>query len=91
MFDPSSRYHGLPEATLAGPDNRAIRYVTARIIPDTPAARGHILAGAERLDLVAFHYYREPERFWRICDANAALYPPDLETQVGRKIGIPEP
>jgi hypothetical protein len=36
------------------------------------------------------HHDDAPDRFWRICDANEALNPRDLEAEVGRKIAIPE-
>ena len=32
----------------------------------------------ERLDHIAWQHYRDAERFWRICDANRALWPDDL-------------
>ena len=32
----------------------------------------------ERLDLIAWQHFRDPLRFWRICDANLALWPDDL-------------
>ena len=35
-------------------------------------------AWPDRLDLVAFRYFQDPEQFWRICDANGALWPDDL-------------
>ena len=87
MFSKGSRYANVPEHELTGPDGRRIRYKTTRFIPPTPAQVGHIVSGGERLDHIAFFYYRDPERFWRICDANAVMDPGDLE--VGRKIGIP--
>ena len=29
----------------------------------------------ERLDHLSFRYYKDAERFWRICDANRAMRP----------------
>lgn len=89
MFFKGSRYTQVPEHTITGPDGRTIRYKTTRFIAPTPAQVGHIISGGERLDHIAHFYYRDPERFWRICDANEVLFPPDLEAEVGRKIGIP--
>jgi hypothetical protein len=43
----------------------------------------------ERLDNIAFLAYREPDRFWRICDANLAMWPADLVADVGDRILIP--
>ena len=30
-------------------------------------------ADGDRLDLISYRFYRDPEQFWRICDANRAL------------------
>ncbi|HEX8615996.1 MAG TPA: LysM domain-containing protein [Thermoanaerobaculia bacterium] len=89
MFFKGSRYIGVEEATLTGDDGREVRYVKTRFIPHSAARFGHALAEGERLDHLAFRYYRDPERFWRICDANAALWPEDLVAEVGRTIAIP--
>jgi hypothetical protein len=90
MFHKGSRYANVPEETHTFADGREVRYKTTRFIPDTPAQVGHIISGGERLDHIAFFYFRAPDRFWRICDANEALNPRDLEAEVGRKIAIPE-
>jgi hypothetical protein len=50
---------------------------------NTAAWRGHFW-------LRRRHHDDAPDRFWRICDANEALNPRDLEAEVGRKIAIPE-
>ena len=90
MFLKSSRYANVPDATITTADGREVRYKTTRFIAETPALVGHIISRGERLDHIAYFYFRAPERFWRICDANEALNPADLEAQVGRKINIPE-
>src|SRR3712207_7493402 len=46
----------------------------------------HVVAQDERLDQLAFLAYREPDRFWRIADANLAMWPPDLVERVGRAL-----
>jgi hypothetical protein len=33
---------------------------------------------SERLDHIAWQHFRDAERFWRICDANRALWPDEL-------------
>ena len=43
----------------------------------------------ERLDHIAQRVYQDPEIFWRICDANLALWPPDLVAEPGRIIKVP--
>jgi hypothetical protein len=89
MFFKGSRYIGVEEATLTGDDGREVRYVKTRFIPHSVARFGHAVSEGERLDQIAFRYYRDPERFWRICDANRALWPDDLVNETGRTIAIP--
>jgi hypothetical protein len=88
MFFKGSRYATVPTATLVDETGRVVTYKTTRFIPDTPAVVGHRVVGGERLDHVAWQHYRDPERFWRICDANRALWPADL-LEIGRVILVP--
>ena len=78
MFFKGSRYEKVPEATHIDADSRAIRYKTTRFIVDPLAVEGHRVLNAERLDHIAWQHFRDAERFWRICDANRALWPNDL-------------
>lgn len=78
MFFKGSRYEKVPESTLIDATGRVIRYKTTRFIPDTQAVVGHRVMHGERLDHIAWQHYRDAERFWRICDANRALWPEDL-------------
>ena len=52
---------------------------------------GHRVAQGDRLDLIAYRFYQDPEQFWRICDANRALDPDELEAEVGRQLAISVP
>jgi len=88
MFVKGSRYQKLPTATYLTASGRTITYVTTRYIPATPAFISHSVAAHDRLDLIAYRYYRDPQRFWRICDANLAMWPDDLLV-VGAVIGVP--
>lgn len=79
MFFKGSRYAKVPEHTITDAHGRSIRYKATRFIPDTqPAVVGHRVVNEERLDHIAWQHYRDAERFWRICDANRALWPADL-------------
>jgi hypothetical protein len=96
MFFKGSRYEQVPAADLDGPGGRKIRYKKTRFIGpatpregEAPAEQAHIVTQGERLDLLAHQYFRDPERFWRICDANFALWPDDLVAQPGQTIAIP--
>jgi hypothetical protein len=87
-FFKGSRYERVGEVELeeAG---RILRYKRVRLIPDTPVRFSHLVTEGDRIDLVADRYFRDSERFWRICDANRALWPPDLVREPGTVIGIP--
>jgi len=89
MFFKGSRYAKVEDLKMVDRAGRTVLYKATRFIPPTPVQVGHIISAGERLDLIAQFYYRDPERFWRICDANFALLPDDLAADVGRKIGIP--
>jgi hypothetical protein len=78
MFFKGSRYEKVPEATITAADGRVIRYKVTRFIVDPLAVVGHRVQNGERLDQIAWQHFRDAERFWRICDANRALWPDDL-------------
>jgi hypothetical protein len=89
MFSSRSRYASVPDAVYTDPSGRQINYELLRITPDTTALQQHTLAQGDRLDVLAFQFYGDPEQFWRICDGNLALRPDDLTDQVGSQIQIP--
>jgi nucleoid-associated protein YgaU len=91
MFVRGSRYENVAEAINAGPGGRQISYKRLRLIPLPPAFQVYRVTAGDRLDLVAFHFYQDPEQYWRICDANRALLPEDLMREAGRRLSIPQP
>jgi hypothetical protein len=91
MFFRGSRYESVPNTELTTRDGRVIRYKRIRFIPDARGVLGHLVAQGDRLDLIAYRFYRDPEQFWRICDANLALRPEDLVAKPGRRLLIPIP
>jgi len=93
MFDPTSRYFNLETATLETADGRVIAYKRRRFLPRGEALRLLVevtVADADRLDLIAARTIGDPEQFWRICDANNAMNPFDLEAP-GRTLRVPVP
>jgi hypothetical protein len=89
MYAPGSRYERVPQAVYVDRDGRQIPYTLLRPFPDDPpSVQLHEVADHERLDLIAYRFYGDPEQFWRLCDGNRALRPDDLET-TGRVIRIP--
>jgi hypothetical protein len=94
MFPPTSRYHGLETATAELPDGRVVTYLRRRFVPQPErfALLGeHTVAQGDRLDNLAAQYLDDPEQFWRLCDANNAMHPAELE-ELGRvlRITLPE-
>lgn len=88
MFFKGSRYEKVPQAAITDAEGRVMQYKTTRFIPETPAIAGHLVVSHERLDHIAWQHFRDAERFWRICDANRALWPDDL-LEAGAVIRIP--
>lgn len=89
MFFKGSRYEKVETASLVDERKRELKYKKVRIIPETKPRYGYAVAAGDRLDNIAFEVFRDPERFWRICDANRTMWPPELTDQPGRVIGIP--
>jgi hypothetical protein len=93
-FAPNSRYYGLPTAAFVLPGGRSVAYVLRRFIPPPQRytlLQEHSVRQGDRLDNLAAQYLGDPEAFWRICDANAALRPDDLTETPGRWLRITLP
>jgi len=89
VFFKGSRYEQVPDAQMTIPGGRAVSYKRIRFIPGTAAAGEHTVTQGERLDLIAQQYLRNPECFWRVCDANLSMLPDELDATPGRTILIP--
>ncbi|MFP5246424.1 MAG: LysM domain-containing protein [Thermoanaerobaculia bacterium] len=93
-FGPTSRYHGIEIAELSLPDGGTARYVRRRFIPQPSqyeTLTEHTVTAGDRIDNITSHYLGDPEQYWRVCDANAALRPDDLTDTVGERIRITLP
>lgn len=92
-FPATSRYHGLEIAKLERPDGMVIVYVRRRFVPQPERfalLQEHTVAQGERLDNLTAQFLGDPELFWRLCDANRALRPEELE-EFGRRLRITLP
>jgi hypothetical protein len=89
VFAKTSRYADVPDAVFTDARGREIVYKKLRLVPSPPAIQVHEVGRGERLDRIAFRYFRDPEQFWRLCDANAALRPDDLTSELGRRLRVP--
>jgi hypothetical protein len=88
MIFKGSRYENIPTYIATGTGGEPVRALRIRFIPDTPAGFVHSYSADERLDLLAHRYYRNPEKFWLIADANGEMDPEDL-LEPGRQLLIP--
>ena len=92
-FPPNSRYRGVATATHTAADGRSVPYLLRRFPPRPGSLTTlgiHAVGEGERLDHVAAQHFGDPELFWRVCDANAALHPEDLE-RPGAELRIASP
>jgi hypothetical protein len=93
-FNPTSRYANVGQATITLPDGRTLAFVKRRFIPppDRFSTVGeHVVAQRDRLDSIAATYLGDPESFWLVADANAALDPDELTDEIGRRLRITLP
>jgi nucleoid-associated protein YgaU len=88
-FFKGSRYERIGELELEDAHGRLVRCKRPRYIPETLGRLTHVVAEHDRLDLLGDRYLGDPERYWRICDANRTLWPPDLLAEPGTTIQIP--
>ena len=96
-----SRYDGTEVGDVLVPDGaggqRLVRYLLART-PKDPATvlplAWHRVTEDDRIDLVAHRHLGDPQAWWRVCDANAAMDPAALVGPVNAGavivIGVPE-
>jgi len=94
LFIATSRYYGIDTETLTTADGKTIIYLKRRFVP-SPAQfqllQNHTVTQGERLDNIAAKFLGDPELFWRIADANAAMRPEDLVQTVGTQLKITLP
>jgi nucleoid-associated protein YgaU len=90
MIFKGSRYERLAKRTIVVKDADGQDHATLpiRFLPPTPATYRHTMSANERLDLLAYHFYANPEKYWLIADANPPMDPEDLLT-VGLQVLIP--
>ena len=92
MFPVTSRYHIIKKVKMETAVHHEIIYLQRRFLP--PVSHSHILAEhpvsqGERLDNITARYLGDPEQFWRLCDANHAMFPDELTAEIGRLLLIP--
>ncbi len=88
MFIKGSRYAKVEEYMPVDSSGNRNQVKKIRKTPETKGRFLHTVKDGDRLDLLAYTYYKNPTKFWLICDANNIMYPADL-LEKGRKIIIP--
>ena len=94
MFDYTSRYYSHDTVSVILPDAREVRYVRRRFLPqgeDMPLLTEVTVAEGDRLDIITFRVLGDPLHFWRVCDANNAMNPVELTSEIGRKLRVATP
>lgn len=93
-FAPNSRYYGVAVKVIETENQGKVAYVKRRFIapPENfQLLQEHTVKQGERLDNLTYQYLGDPEQFWRICDANAAMHPNELTNTIGKTIRITLP
>jgi hypothetical protein len=92
VFPDNSRYQGVDTGTLDTPDGPVV-YLLRRFVPQPetlPLVREYEVQEQDRLDNLASQFLGDPLLFWRLCDANRAMRPEELE-QLHRRLRITLP
>lgn len=76
MFFRTSRYFKLSELFTDDARGRMANGKVLRRLPTVSGRFQHIVDGSDRLDNLAYKYYKKPSQWWRFCDANPAFMSP---------------
>jgi hypothetical protein len=76
MFARLSRYHKLPEVVTTDSKGRTLVSKTLRLLPAVSGTFRHTVEDADRLDHLAYKYYQQPQKWWRLSDANPEFFSP---------------
>jgi nucleoid-associated protein YgaU len=93
-FPENSRYRGVAVATLQQKNQDPIAYLKRRLVPQSDAfsvVQEYTVVEGDRLDNLAFQCLGDPERYWRLCDANGAIKPDELTETPGSTLLITLP
>lgn len=88
MIDRKSRYRTTPVLTVGDGRGGEQPLLDLRETPATTSVLQITPTDSDRLDLLAWRYYRDATRFWRICDASDQLDPFDVVSP-GEPMPIP--
>lgn len=76
MFSKISRYRKLPDIVTTDAKGQAWESKCLRLLPEVSGTFLHTVEEVDRLDHLAYKYYKQPRKWWRICDANPEFMSP---------------
>lgn len=76
MFFKNSRYRKTPDEETVDVKGRRLLSKSPRLLPKVNGSFLHTLEESDRLDHLAYKYYQQPRKWWRICDANPEFLSP---------------
>jgi hypothetical protein len=76
MFSKNSRYRKLPDFVTIDRQGQEITIKNLRPLPEVTGTFLHTIEDGDKLDHLAFRYYKQPRKWWRICDANPQFMSP---------------
>lgn len=76
MFFKKSRYLDLADVVTADSYGRSLKSKALRLLPKVTGTFLQIVEEVDRLDHLGYKYYREPRKWWRVCDANPEFMSP---------------
>jgi hypothetical protein len=76
MFSKISRYRKLPDVVTVDVQGRRLVSKSLRLLPEVTGVFLHTVEEVDRVDHLAYNYYKQPRKWWRICDANPAFSSP---------------
>lgn len=91
MFESTSRYYVLENATRTAADGRVVVYKRRRFLPqpaEMPVLAEVVVAPGDRLDVLSARILGDAEQFWRIADANGAMNPAELVATPGKTLRV---
>jgi len=76
MSSKISRYKKLPGIVTVDPRGRSLESKAIRLLPGVSGTFLHTVEEVDRLDHLSYKYYKQPGKWWRICDANPEFMSP---------------
>lgn len=91
MFSKISRYRHQSDVAAVDATGRVVQSKRLRLLPEVTGDFLHTIEEGDRLDHLAYKYYKQPRDWWRIADANPAFLSPRalLGTEARATVQIP--